>query len=101
MTFLRSCLVLASLATQAFGIPTSGNDRRQTTVPSFVNTYGELSSQEDDKSDAFDSLVHSLTHKYSPHRIPSFNGGLFSFRFTGTAHKHPTGDQLCRSFRSS
>jgi hypothetical protein len=43
MAPLSAYFVVAILATQAHCIPTSGNEPRQATLPSFVNTYGELS----------------------------------------------------------
>lgn len=42
MTLFSASLVVAILAAEVFSIPTSGNERRQATLPSFVNTYGEL-----------------------------------------------------------
>ena len=42
MALFPSYFIIAILAAQAYCIPTSGNNRRQATLPSFVNTYGEL-----------------------------------------------------------
>lgn len=44
MAPLSACIVVAILAAQVYGIPTPGNERRQSTLPSFVTTYGEFSN---------------------------------------------------------
>ena len=43
MARLSAYVVVAGLAAQAYCAPTSGNERRQATLPEFVKTYGELS----------------------------------------------------------
>lgn len=41
MAPLSAFFVVTILAAQACCIPTTGKDRRQASLPSFVNTYGE------------------------------------------------------------
>jgi hypothetical protein len=43
MAFVSAYIALAILVVQAYCIPAATNNRRQATIPAFVNTYGKPS----------------------------------------------------------